>query len=102
MSRKGFIRRSGSCSSACLTPRSVVMELTVVTTVPRLTGFVCTRVVIAYQLIRAKVVPLSFSAIQVPPPVSDGARIFRPWTDFSAGGSPVARDNFSSRFIANA
>ncbi len=102
MSRNGLIRGSGSCSSAPAAMSAVVDELTAFTTSPRLTDFAFTFELIAYQLISANVMPLSFTAIQVPPLGSVGARTRRSLIRLSVGGRPIDRDNFSSRFIASA
>ena len=102
ISRNGFIRGSGSCSSAPAAKSAVVDKPTVLTISPRLTDFVFALELIAYQLMRAKVTPRSFTEIQVPPLGSDGASTRRPLITLSTGGKPATRINFSSRFIASA
>lgn len=102
MSRNGFICGSGSCSSDPAAKSAVVDELTAFATSPRLTDFAFTLELIPYQLMSVNVMPLSFTAIQVPPLGSVGARTRRSLIKLSAGGRPIDLTNFSSRFIANA
>lgn len=102
MRRNAFIRRNGNFPRTTDVASGEIAALTAFTTSPRLTGLAFTRAVMTYQLMSAKVMPVSFSAIHVPPPGSDGQRIFRPATTRSFGGSPVARESFSSRFMASA
>ena len=84
---------SGNCSSAFAAESAVLNGLTIFTTSPRLTDFAFILELIAYQLISVNVMPPSFTAIQVPPPGSDGARTRRPAIIVSDGGKPMARDN---------
>ena len=52
------------------------------------------------QLIRARHMPASFTAIQVPPFGSRGKIARQPSTVTMRGGRAIERDRFSSRFIA--
>jgi hypothetical protein len=93
---------SGSCTSAAAANSGVEKVLTVLMTCPRLTGLLFTCARTEYQLMSANVTPESLSAIHVPPPGSDGESTVRPLMCFFDGGRPMARVNFSSRFIARA
>ena len=59
------------------------------TTWPRLTVSPFTRLVMEYQLMSANVTPRSLSAIQVPPPGSEGESTVHPLMIFLAGGRPA-------------
>lgn len=100
MRRKGLMRFSGNSLSLALTNLAESAAPTALTTSPRL--MVRRRATLwltEYQFINARDAPLSFSAIHVPPPGSEGQRTARPFVSLFAGGKPPARVSFSSRFI---
>src|SRR4051794_9399277 len=77
--RKGLIRWSGnSCRAASVLSEEKV-ALAELTTWPRLTALRATRAAMEYQLMRASVAPWSLTAIQVPPPGSDGEITVQPY-----------------------
>src|SRR5277367_5452410 len=102
MSRNGLIFFSANFSRITGAESNESNPLTARTTSPRLTGSAVTRAAMEYQLMRANVTPESLSVIQVPPPGSDGESTARPLINFFDGGKPLARVNFSSRFIPSA
>ena len=72
MRRKGFVVASDHSLSPAATDSRAVNEPRAATILPRLSALILTRVGTEYQLIRARVTPVSLSAIQVPPPNSEG------------------------------
>src|SRR5215471_4149482 len=99
MRRKGLIRLSGKHRSLASAASGKSTEQTLLTTSPRLMGFLSTLWETEYQFINATHAPESFTAIHVPPPGSDGESTVRPFRTFLVGGKPAGRVSFSSLFM---
>src|SRR5262245_44918609 len=99
MRRKGLIRSRGNVFSLALATSGESAAQTILTTSPRVMELRSTLFVTEYQFINARDAPLSFCAIHVPPPGSDGQSTARPFTLFFFDGKPAGRVSFSSRFI---